>query len=316
MNSTIKLLGLVLIIQAALYFALDSREYSGEPFQAEEKLLSLDFSQVNNLVIKSAEDQSLVLNKQDSNWVLPESHNFPASTSKINSVVEKLLDMKKSWPVATTAISARQFKVAADSYEKKLSFLKDQQELQVIYFGTSPGFKKVHMRVDGSDDIYAVDFASYELPMRSQDWNETEYLKINSDDIESIEIPAGTLIRKDQRFEMQQGNSDVEESNAIARAISDMTFLEVLGTEDKEEYGLKNPALQISLKKKDGSLVSYSLAKPEGASSYYLKRADLPYYFKVMTTSIDRIKDYQPEPPTAAAEPEGSTPETGSESNG
>lgn len=60
--------------------------------------------------------------------------------------------------------------MAAGKYQRHQQLLQDEQLVADLYVGTSPGFRKVHIRKVDDDAIYAVGLNSYEMPVKVSDW--------------------------------------------------------------------------------------------------------------------------------------------------
>ena len=123
MQSRIFILSGVLAAQLLLAGVLDltGKEYGA--FQAEEKLLSFDKQAVSGLRIEDGTD-SVVLQKQEGQWLLPESGDFPASQRDVGNLLDNLAALQKGWPVASTHAAARRFSVDEDQFERRLTLVR------------------------------------------------------------------------------------------------------------------------------------------------------------------------------------------------
>jgi hypothetical protein len=84
--------------------------------------------------------------------------------------LEKLLALRLGWPVATSVDTQERFEVAADRYQRNIELYQGEAKVGTAYFGSSPGYRRVHARSAESNDIYSLDFSTFELPTTVDDW--------------------------------------------------------------------------------------------------------------------------------------------------
>jgi len=146
MKKWIFILSGLLAVQFTLTAAVNLTSEDYEAFQAEEKVLSFDEKEVDSLRIEDGTD-SVLLKKQEGKWLLPESDDFPANQSSIERLLGNLATLKKGWPVTKTRSAVRRFKVDEKQFERKLVLLSGDEAQATLYVGTSPGFRKVYVRM-------------------------------------------------------------------------------------------------------------------------------------------------------------------------
>jgi hypothetical protein len=106
MNKTSKILSVVLAGQVGLFLFLQMK--SSVPlaaFNKTEPLLSVAFDTINKVVIEEGEKKTLTLLKKDAAWQTPEHFAFPVASAKVQEIMDKLKEFKKSWPAGTTMIA-------------------------------------------------------------------------------------------------------------------------------------------------------------------------------------------------------------------
>jgi hypothetical protein len=263
-------------------------------YSSSERILSLADGSYDKITVAEGEKQA-VLALQDKRWVLPGSGNFPAAESKVNTFVSTLTSLTKSYPRGRTKIAAKQLKVAPDGFERKIVFQKGDQPAVTVYLGTSPSFRKVHLRVEQQDAIYAVSFNAFDAPAKDSDWFDPNILQVKRDDIERVEYKGYVLEKKDDAFVVsgvKEGEeTDAGEANALITRLAGLGYMEQLGTEAKDEYNLKDPAVEYLLHTKDGRDLMFTAGQPAEKDYYVAKCSAYPYYFKVAKTVVDPIKD-------------------------
>ncbi len=271
---------------------LTGEEYGA--FQAEEKLLSFKKQAVGGLRIEDGTD-SVVLNKQEGRWLLSERGDFPASQRDVERLLDKLAALEKGWPVAKTRGAARRFRVDKDQFERKLTLFSDDDTQATLYVGSSPGFRKVYVRPGDGDEVFAVDFNTWEADAKAEDWIDKDVLTLDDNDVERVEMPGIILQRADGQLQVvdlgEKEQTNGEETRALLGKLTRLSIQSLLGTEAKPEYRQDQPALEVKMMREGGEVLGYRFSKPEDASYYVLKRSDLDYYFKVAEYMVDPVRE-------------------------
>jgi len=294
MKSWIFILSGVLAAQLVLAAVLNLTGEDYGTFQAEEKLLSFNRQTVDGLRIEDGTD-SVVLKKQEGTWLLPVSGNFPASQRNVNRLLDQLAALEKGWPVAKTRGAARRFAVDQEQFERKLTLLSDDDAQATLYVGSSPGFRKVYVRPGDGDDIFAVDFNTWDAGAKADGWIDKDILKLDQSMVERIEMPGLILQRQDGELQLvdldQKEQTNGEASRGLLGKLAGLRIQSLLGTEAEPEYRQDEPALEVRMIREGGEVLGYRFSKPEDAAYYVLKRSDLDYYFKVAEYIVDPVKE-------------------------
>lgn len=289
----IPVLSILLVLQLALAAGL---HWYGSTVQAStpgEKLLAVDFSQIDQLRIENGES-AVTLRKVNQEWQVPELE-FPASQDKVTGFLDKLANLEKGWPVATTSDAAKRFKVNTDQFERKISLKQGEETLAVLYLGTSPTYRNANLRVDGEDEIYTGELSSYDAAVKPDEWIDKEILQVETGDIQRIALDNFVLAKQDGKW-ILQGLKDDEQSNAqeiqsLVSKIANLRINGVLGKEAKPEYGLDKPDHMLTLDLAGDKQRVYRLAKPENESYFVLKSSTLEQYLQVPVYTINPIVD-------------------------
>ena len=157
-------------------------------FRKTESFVSVEFDKVTALKIEDGDKNVLDISKKDSKWVLPGKFGFVASTQKVTDFFDKIKGLKRSWPVGTTDVSASQFEVVENKFERRITIYTGEKIAAKIYFGSSPSFKKIHGRVDGEQNVYSIDFNAYEAPIKAKEWLNFKFLNLSQDKVESVQL--------------------------------------------------------------------------------------------------------------------------------
>jgi hypothetical protein len=209
--------------------------------------------------------------------------------------MDKAAAFEKGWPVATTAGAAERFKVDDDDFERRLEFLRGDREEAVLFVGTSPGLRKVHVRVPGDDTVYAVAFSAHELAVDSASWIDRDVLKVEEDHIKAIVLPGVTLERQGERL-LPAGLAETEEAvseevDGLVSAVANLRIRSILDGEEASAFTFDAPDFLFSVTLKDGTEREYRLSKPEGTTEYGLQTTAREEVLAVETWAVDRIRE-------------------------
>lgn len=286
----------VLLLQVCLAVGLMMTGTDSGAFASKQPLLGMKLDDIDKISIEEQGNPPVVMSKNDGKWLLPDYFEFPVSSDKLEGAAGKLLDATVGWPVATTQSAAKRFKVASDDFEKKVVFSGPNGMTKTLYLGTSPGFKKIHARTDGDDNIYGINFSAYELAAKPNDWADQQLLHIDGEEMSEIEMADVTLERDGDKFVVKSltENEQTNESKAssLQSQLSNLSFLEVLGKIDKPEYQQNEPELAYSVVLKDGDRVSFTLSKVADKDDYVLKPSNSEYYFKVAKHVVEGLEGF------------------------
>jgi len=263
-------------------------------FQAEDRLLSFNRQAVDGLRIEDGTD-SLVLKKQEGKWLLPESGNFPASQAHVKRLLDKLAALEKGWPVAKTRGAARRFTVDEEQFERKLTLFADDDAQATLYVGSSPGFRKVYVRPGDENDIFAVDFNTWEAEAKDDDWIDKGVLTLDESIVERLEMPGIIMQRQDVRLQVmnleENEQTNVEESSALLGKLTGLRVQSLLGTDAEPEYRQDGPVLEVRITTEGGGVLDYRFSKPQDATYYVLKRSDLDFFFEVAEHTVNPVRE-------------------------
>ncbi len=286
----------VLVLQVCLAVGLMVTGTDSGAFVSEQQLLGVKLDELEKITIEEKGNPPLLMSKGDGVWSLPEYFDFPVSSDKIDNIMDKLLDATVGWPVATTQSAAKRFKVAPDDFEKKVVISDSNGTTKTLYLGTSPGFKKIHAKLDGDDNIYGINFGAYELATKPNDWADQAYLKIEGEEITEIEMGDVALTRDGEIFQVKS-LKDNEQTNAsktssLHSKLANLSFLEVLGKSDKPVYKQNEPELQYSVLLKGGDKIGVTISKFNDQDDYVLKPSNSEYYFKVAKHVVEGLDGF------------------------
>lgn len=295
MGRTIKLLLLSLILQAGVAVWVNLPGEDAGVVEAGKPLLSLGAAGADTVTIEQPGEPRLRMTRKGDGWVLPGHGDFPVSPARFEQFEEKLLTVKRSWPVGKTLAAAKRLKVVPDHFERRIRFLQGADVLGDLFLGSSPGFRKVHARLDGDEHTYAIDFNAFDAPVDADRWYDTEVLKTAVEDIARIHMGAYALRAEEGVFEVEglgeDEESDAEAVRKLVERVSGAAFRDVLGEDAEALFDAGERVLEYTIELKEGASVTHTVASPEEGDHYILKSSARPHYFEVDRERFDELRD-------------------------
>lgn len=336
-KASILALGGLLAVQLGLALLLSLGQGGFEP-NPGGPLLEFDPARVEHLRIERTGSEALIIEQRDGRWILPAHAGFPAAAAKVEALLERLADLPRRLPVATSSEALTRFKVAETDFEGRLVLMAGDQELGTLYLGDSAGYRRQYVRAAGDSAVFEVALGPGDAPADPDDWFDRGWLRLDAQDIVSIALPDIEFEREGEVWRLAEAAADEaleqDEAKRLARQLANLSFAGVLGTEAKPEYGLDDPILEWRIELASGEARTYQLspladpnterdtdeegatpagtAAEDGSSSseapdwYVLKVADEPYYLQVASVEAERLTSIRREdllvsPPTSEA---------------
>lgn len=292
MKRLLPLLTAILVVQVVL--VIYSYSGSRQETTVGEPLISLDAATVDRITVIDGDKKQVILEKRKGNWILPDYFAVAADGSRISGLLEKIVSIKAGWPVATTASAALRFHVADEQFKVKL-VLQEKEKKITVFLGDSAGARSAYLRLDGSNDIFRGSLAAYDFPADPDKWLDPSLLKLDRKDIVGLQINELALVREKDDFVLKDAGKGKTKKSVAANLVSTLADLKVdgiLGRKDDPSYKLDNPALLVTVRKKDGSTVEYRFARDETKETdYILKCSNRNEYFRVALWRINSLLD-------------------------
>ena len=275
-------LALQLVLAAGLFWESSSRQQA----QAQAtQLVQTETDALQRLEI-AGDDERVALVLRDGQWQLPELHDLPVNSDKLDSLLEKLTALKGNWPVATSNSARERFEVAEEKFRKhiKLFTAEGDEPALELFVGTSPGFRKVHVRRAGDDAIYAVELNSFDLPTTADSWLDKNLLAAGA--IDHVEGPDYQLrkVGNEWKFADTEDAPAVDPGKAreLAGALEKLRITKAVTEAPQAEETL------IVVQTNDGER-RYHFASAD--DKYYVRRDDLDQFFEISQYDFDRVMD-------------------------
>ncbi len=309
----IALLGLV-GLQLLLALGLSLRGPGVSALSARTPLLDFDPDQVVQIQIEGAADGAAVTLRrggEDEPWVLPNLGDFPVATFKVEQLLERLAELERPLPTATSEEARKRFKVADDGFERRLTLEDSDDEVASLLLGDSSGFRRVFARPAREPAVYDLSLSLFDLSNRREDWIDTGLLRLEQEEIESIAGTDWTLNKGPEGWHLEGKEAKVDQSAAeeAARRLANLSYRGVLGTEEDPSYNQQEPRLVLDIRLADGTSRDYRISQQEDSEDYVLKDAARPHYFKLSKYDLDDLLELGPDTLTLEPEPTEDAPQ-------
>ncbi|WP_086932132.1 DUF4340 domain-containing protein [Agarilytica rhodophyticola] len=289
-----QILGGLLVVQIVLACALYLNSRHASEFDAQQGLISVAMAEVDTLLITD-QDGSVTLQKQGNTWVLPEYGMLSANHTKVTDALSKLEQVKTGWPIASSGSSYKRFELTDTNFQRKVALFKGEEKLQEVLMGTSPGYRSIHVRRAGEEDVFSVKLASYDFAAKDIEWLDKALLQIKG--IEHIKGADFEVSKNADRWEMasspvvsaaeQQTKLDGEKVEELVSFFKNL-YVQALfdGNLDAKQKEQRNKKIAISISAAEQQLHYEFFVNDD---SYYVKRSDMENIFEISKVDYDKI---------------------------
>lgn len=289
-------LTILLVLQVLLMIGVFAYQQSSRVQVDAQPLLAIETVEIDRVVIQDANNK-VTLQKSGSEWQLPELHQLPVDKQKLDEILQKLDGTKLTWPVTTTASSHERFEVAGTKFQRRIELFQGDAKKADLWLGTTPGFRKIHVRREGEDQVYAVELTAFEFATTSNDWLQTDLLAvkdanlIKAADYEIQKIgDSWSFVAATQEASAEK--IDAAKAMELANTFSNLQVQEVVTQVPQGE------TTKVMVKSAVGEF-HYDLTK--AGSDYFVRRNDRDMYFKFSQAEFERIANIAKDDLVAAA---------------
>ncbi|WP_295881926.1 DUF4340 domain-containing protein [uncultured Thiohalocapsa sp.] len=290
LSPLVLLLAALLVVQLVMALLMGGGR-SMAPAAGDLPLLDLDMDAVTAIEISTADGDSVRLARSGDDWVLPALDGFPASGSRIETLLDDLAGLERPLPVATSAEARRRFRVADDAFERRLT-LRGDGGAATLLVGDSPGFRRLFARVGGEEAVYDLRLALFDLGASPDDWIDRGRLQFDRGEISRISADDWTLVRGEEGWSLEGSDATVDSAAAdqLADAVATVGYISVLGPDSAADYDLDDPARVIAIEHAGGER-RYRLAPIADSGDYALRRDGEPYVYRLSAFDAEILVD-------------------------
>lgn len=277
------ILGATLAAQLLLAGAISLSNFGSDAARSAEPWLNFATTDIDRIVIADASG-STTLGKNADSWQLSDMQQMPANSGRITTLLDNLDKLTTRWPVAESESGRERFEVTEEKFQRHLQLYAGDTLLGDYYFGTSPGFRQTHARRAGEDEVYALAFNNFDLPVDDNDWLDKGLLKVSN--IDRIEGEGFELTRTGDDWQLAAGNEpdiaalDGSKAKSLASALQNLQVLRVADSVPAGET-------RTLTAKADDTAWTFRFTKAD--STYYVQRLDREQAFTISSADYDRI---------------------------
>lgn len=257
---------------------------------------------------KDKAEKTVTLEKNGTTWGVQSADGYPVEASKVTELLKSIQNMAARGPVVTKTAYHKKLEVADDAYNRKVTITHDGKD-ETFFIGTSPSFKKVHLRKAGSNDVVLVEgISAWDLGTTGAEWVNKTYFKVPESDVWSLQVknasgqyalekgpdnswalvgaPAGAKLAK----------STIDD---VVRKAANVTLDELVGKGEKPEQGFGSPSATVTLVTGTSTIAGVPPkttetktivvgAKGEG-DKYFVKASGSDYVVRAASWAIDPL---------------------------
>ena len=226
MNGRLGLLGGLLAVQALIVAGVLVAGAAGTG-ETARSLLPFESAAARSLEVATA-DESVSLVRAGDGWQL--DGGLPADDGKVGEVLEKLAKASAAWPVATSAATAERFEVTEDNFQRRLVIGSEDGGTATLYLGSSPGYRRVHARAEGADEVYSIDFSNYEAPTDAGQWLDRQLLR-SEGEVAGVNRDGGWALERGEEgdWRLDGTAADQEAADQLIGRFEDLNVLGIAG---------------------------------------------------------------------------------------
>ena len=302
MNRLTQLLVLLLILQVALIVGLNVTRTDLSVVSDQSLLISGAIEGVDLLTIDGPDGGTVTLRKREVTWIVPEDGDFPADQEKVEAFLSRIRGLERGMPVGTTPATLSRFRVTESNFERRITLGAKGEVLAVFFLGTSPRARMTYARSRDDTSVFEVQLAAYDAPASSEDWQDEMAVEVSYPNIITVEVPGLIKLVRNRRPDADQDTSsgtqledkvwdspdlDPDEkihqqsADALARKISALRIIDVLGREVRPGFGLNPPELTVIVETTSNDKVTYEVGPIKGEKDYVFKASTRPEYFRL-----------------------------------
>jgi hypothetical protein len=235
------LAGLLIVQLLAATAVVISRGGFREPESGP--LLAFDAAAIDRIRIEESADEAtgdrsekaIELQRGDAGWRLGDG--VPADGAKVEGLLEKLAGLEAPWPVATTAAARERFEVTDEKRQRLVRLQTGDRTAAELLLGTSPGFRRLHVRIPGAGEIYEVDLTHFELSTNVDEWVDRALLAADGEVSAVAREGRWRLARSDDGWMLDDGAADPAAAEQMAERFANLRVLGAapLSGQDGEE---------------------------------------------------------------------------------
>lgn len=256
MNRTNKLLALVLVAQIVL-LAVRAFWPDSETKAVGEALLA-DFNPevVTQLRISDSSDRQIVLKKEGETWILPDYGNYPAMSTRVTLLLDKIKALRTDRLITRSETSHRRLKVSSGEFERLIE-IEAGDTAQKLYLGKSGSGSTLYVRLADQTPVYLVSGLTIsDAGTMVSSWIDTVYFSVPSDKVVGLRLHNANgdfeFTKEGDAWSMAglAAGETLNQQNltTLLNQITSLRMSAPVGTEAQDTFGMDAPQATITLR--------------------------------------------------------------------
>ena len=259
-------LTVVLAVQVALLLLTTS--FSGDTGAGESRPLVPELASITpaRIQIADGDDNSVTLERSDRGWTLTDEGGYPATSDRVDNLLEDLEQVEVRRPVVTGSRYHEALKVTDSDFERHVRIWADpagDPEVD-LYVGTSPNYRLSHVRRAEETPVYeARGISTTTLNPDAGAWVDKQILNIEFDRVTALRLRNEhgefRVERDGESWKLTSPTSDKPLDkpavDSLVRSLSSLWISDPAGKVSSGDFGLDTPVAEVE--------IAYRAATPE-----------------------------------------------------
>jgi hypothetical protein len=318
MNKSRLIIAIAVLLGVAAAVVVTTRRRAAETTleKPSATLPTVKKDDITSFEIQKPGQPAIVLQKQSDKWRITQPIEAEAAQPSVDSVLEKLSDLKVTGIAASRKENHARLEVDKEHGIHVVAKGGDKPLLD-LYVGQSKSGGTM-MRAEGQDPVLAVRGSiRYAFDKEVKDFRNREITDLDAAELSALSISSAKgnfkFERQGEAWTQAQGEKpiakfDGQRVQTLAGALANLRASDFAAPgESDEATGLATPTAKVELTKKDGSTVSVLLGKEHASGSdNYLRTSQSDVVYRVAKFTADQLtpdaKSFEKVEPQPAAE--------------
>jgi len=304
--SSHRILALLLVLQLGLvamtWWPRDRSALAPHP------LLEIDRAAISELRIEASRDggegrgEGVRLVREGQDWKVASAAGYPATPAKVDELLDSLLALRVTVPIATRQTSHNALNVGEDEYGKRVAIVSGDGEAVELVIGAAAR-NSVHVREADASEVYlAKGLSEWSLRDRSSAYYNSSYVDTDSETLSAFSVTNGNgtlaFVREDEGWVLAglegAGELDREGVSKLVESLTKLNMSEPVGSEALPQHGLDGRvSVTWSVVEEDQSFAGGYVVGAEEGSSTFVKADGNPFVVKARSSDLEALRSVQ-----------------------
>ncbi len=294
----------IIIILSILVYINNREESKTEKSTINTSFTTCDTSLIDKFEMKTSDDEDIILVKDAGKWYINQPIHYPANSSIIQTLLEKIANFK-----VENLISTKKFEISADGKDTTDLFKKfevdsatgfpvkiyqnGELKTNFILGKIDNDYSHTYIRETNHNEVYLLtDNVKYAFKRRLKDWRDKTILKLDKDIISKVYIknPEGEFIltKNDTLWNIDvNGKTERAKKSSVNLILSNLSNLLTADFNDTTKVSFDKPDLLLKVDLVGGKNVELrAVKKDKEGNKYYIQTSDKRQVFEVYKGTI------------------------------